>query len=99
MVIGAFTKQPNEQVPRAINFAPLLASGELIVNQTVSAKDLADGTDVTATLIAAPGRTPTTITARIMGGVTEHTYRVQMRATTNAGNVYEHEFDVLVREV
>jgi len=34
-----------------------------------------------------------------MGGVTEHTYRVQMRATTNAGNVYEHEFDVLVREV
>ena len=101
MILGTVTKQPAETFKRYIDFARRLQTSpaEAVSSQAVSAKNKATGADATATLISEAAINGTKVEARLKAaGASGEDYIIQMRATTDLGNIYEDEFELNVRE-
>lgn len=102
MILGTVTKQPAETFKRYIDFARRLQTtpAETITVQAVTSKNRATGADTTATMISEAAINGTKVEARVKAaGVHAEDHIVQMRATTDLGNILEDEFELHVREV
>ena len=100
-VIGEVTKQPSEIFPIGVDFTPDMESGDTLTTATVTAKNMDTGASSTATVLTGLAGVATStdiVTQAITGGTDGDWHRVQFKATTTAGRVYEHEIDVRVIE-
>ena len=101
MILGPVTKQPAETFKRYIDFVRRLQTSpaETITTQAVTSKNKLTGTDTTTTMISEAAIVGTKIQARMKAaGVAGDDHIVQMRATTDLGNIYEDEFELHIRE-
>ena len=101
MILGPVTKQPAETFKRYIDFARRLQTSpaEAISDKTVTSKNKLTGDDTTSTMISEPAINGTKIEARLKAaGVAGEDHIVQMRATTDLGNILEDEFELHIRE-
>ena len=92
MILGTFTKQPNEVQDYDIDFNEYLASmgGDSIVGHTVLATD---GITVQSSLVING-----VVKIFLAGGVDGGRYAITARVTTNGGRVREGEIVVRVKE-
>ena len=101
MILGTVTKQPAETFKRYIDFARRLQTSplETISDKAVTSKNQATGADTTTTMISEAAINGTKVECRVKAaGVAGEDHVVQMRATTDLGNIYEDEFSVAIRE-
>lgn len=87
---GSFTYQIiGESELFTFDYSLVLIDGESIVDATSQAIVM-NGTDPSpnAILIGTPSINGNKVSQRVSGGVNETTYRLEMTATTNFGNVY-----------
>jgi len=95
-------KEPAEKFPVFIDFAGGLdaTAGEALASAVVTSKRQSDGADSSGTfLLGTYTISGTKIVQRIQAGLDDEVHVVQIRATTNAGNVLEGELEVPIREV
>ena len=93
-----FLKQPAEDFTIAVEYSGDLDTGETISNKTVTATDLTDNSDATATVISASSISGTQVLVRVQAGSTNHDYLIHVRATTSTTQDYEHDVTMQVRE-
>jgi len=101
MILGTVTKQPAETFKRYIDFARRLQTSplETITVQSVTSKNKLTAADTTTTMISEAAINGTKIEARLKAaGVAGEDHIVQMRATTDLGNILEDEFELHIRE-
>ncbi len=84
-------KQPRELFVQAVDFAALLASGETITwtaaGVSVARGTAADQADIVkSTLVSV-----STVKLTLQKGTTNNFYRIQVLASTSAGNVWEED--------
>jgi len=91
--MGSFFKQPFEQFPVAIDFAPALPAGTTVSSAVCAVQDLNDGTDqTTAILVSASASISGAIaTVTIKAGTAGHLYNLRFRATLNTGSLLEED--------
>lgn len=84
----SFTKSSLEQYPIAVDYAAALPSNAVLAAGSVSAVDLADGSDVTGTILDNPIPTVlgTQLMAFVQGGMDGHTYVIQFQAQFTPGS-------------
>ena len=98
-VQGTIPKQPSETFPVGLDFKNYLGVGETLVTPTTTSKNLGTGADSSATFLqGASTVVGGQVTHRIIAGLDGDRHRVQIKVTTSAGNTFEHELDVAVRE-
>jgi hypothetical protein len=92
-MIGSFFKQPFEQFPVAIDFAPALPTGTTVSSCVCAVQDLEDGTDQTAAILVSPTATISGAIASvtIKAGTAGHLYNLRFRATLNTGSILEED--------
>lgn len=98
MILGVVTKQPAETFRRYIDFVRRLQVGETILTPTVTSKNKLTLADTTGAIISAPAINGSKVDARLSSGVIGDNHIVQMRAATSLSNVFEDEFELLIRE-
>jgi hypothetical protein len=96
--VGLVPKHPLETFKVATDFLHRLATGETLSSQTVTATNLADGTDSSVTLLAQTAVSGSVAHVRVKAGAAGQDHRVQMRVVTSLGNTYEAELDMLIRD-
>lgn len=98
---GFFTKQSGEAYPVSMPFKHKLPDGASINNATVSAIDKADGSDVTATILADTACTVsgTDVIFGVQAGTNGHRYKITVIVilTTTPGTL-EEDIDMLVKD-
>lgn len=94
-----FLKQPSEEFTIALDFSGDLETGETIASKTVTASDLADSSDQTATIIVSSSIDGSRVRVRVRAGTNGHDYKITAVATTNLSQVYEHEVIMRVRDL
>mgnify|MGYP005844759495 CR=1 FL=1 len=94
-----FLKQPSEEFTVALDFSGDLETGETVASKTVTASDIADGSDQTAAVIVSSSIDGTKVRVRVRAGTDGHDYKITATVTTNLSQVYEHEVTMRVREL
>lgn len=96
---GPFEKQPSERVRLAVDFQNRIPTGDTVASVTaLTAVDLADASDVTATLIDGAGTASgQQVLFWVKAGTDGHRYKVTCRVTSAQG--YAREADLEVRVV
>ena len=91
--MGSFFKQPFEQFPVAMDFAPALPTGATVSSCVCAVQDLNDGTDQTTTILVSPTATLSgaIATVTIKAGTAGHLYNLRFRATLNTGALLEED--------
>jgi hypothetical protein len=98
--IFSLEKQPAEEFTIGVDFADDLAGGETISSAAVSATDLSDGSDASAVVLdGAYGISGSTVSQKVKAGADGRRYKVTVQATTSAGNVFEADVVMTVREL
>lgn len=99
MVLGAVSKQPAEVLTLSIDFTRDLVGGETISSAVVTVKNLATGADSSNTIKLGSHTTSGAVVSQmVQAGTDGEDHRMQIRVTTSASNVYEHEIDLSIRE-
>lgn len=105
-----FEKQPYEEFNVGADFTADLAASETIVlaNSAVSAREEADDTDVTSSLVGSKSlttnpdnteaQTDATLQALIGNGVKDKEYILTFRIETSLNQKFEHDVRMSVRE-
>ncbi len=99
MIVGQVSKQPGELFPLTIDFSPELATGETVTSAVVTTRDATTGVDTSSTIksgshtVASPK-----VTQKVTAGATGDRHILTIKATTSAGNVYEGEIELHIRE-
>lgn len=101
MILGKYTKQPNEVSDYDIDFAEWLRAGETISTSVVSAVTCM--TEPVDSALTSSGVTIASTAARVRltGGTAGKTYKITVRTTTGgtgSGRVDESEFVVKVKD-
>ena len=94
-------KQPAEKIDAALDFAGRLELGEtLSAVSSFGAIDLADGSDTTTSIFAAPNPavSGTQIVFWVQAGTDGHRYKLTFRASTSRGQTLEGDVVLVVRE-
>lgn len=105
-------KQPSEKLTLGINFADDLATGEVISTVTTAAIDLADDSDVKATILdgdpqigTVSGKTFTPdasgswIVQKVKAGADGSRYKITIKANTDAPHIFEADVVMEVTEL
>ena len=84
---NSFVKAVLEQYPIAISYAGRLPDGASVVTGTISATDLLDDSDATATVLESATLTISGDLAQafVQAGASGHTYRLDFLVTLNPG--------------
>ena len=98
MGIPFFFKQPSEQYSIGFEFAGKLPSSTNLSSGTVSAKDLATGTDVSTTILGSTNATIVGTQAMVMvkAGTTGAKYKITFLVLLTNGNVLEEDVQMVV---
>ncbi len=100
MIVGYVDKQPAETFPVSVDFTNELVSPETVTGATVTSKRVSDGADTTATICnGAPAVITPIVAQQIRAGADGETHILTFRPTTSAGNTYEHEVALTIKEV
>lgn len=94
--MNVFNKQPSEKLSLSMDFTNSLVS-ETIFSYT--AKAYCDEEEVTATVISTSSNTTTKVSVTVFAGTTGKDYKITIVVTTTAGNIYEEDITMKVREV
>ena len=94
----SFVKQPSEIFPISIDFSRRLASGETISSKTVTAIIVSTSADATATVISSSATNGTAIDITVKAGTTAVVYKITIKITSSASNVFEDEITMTVTE-
>jgi hypothetical protein len=99
MSIWTLPKQPAEIEAYTLDFATSRFKGsESGSSQVTSAVLMDDGTDATATVIDSSSMAAGVVTVVVKAGTHGKNYKLTTRVTTDAGNVYESDVMLKVRE-
>jgi hypothetical protein len=102
MIVGQMVKEPGEEITVGIDFTMDLdlVAVETVDSAVVTSKNYATLVDTSASFLSlsAPEIDTPIVSKRCRGGAHGETHLVQIQATTNLGNVYEHEVEVIVAE-
>ncbi len=100
MIVGTLIKQPGETFPVTVDFTAELVGAETVATATVTSRNVATGADSTATICSGAVSVVTPkVTQVVHAGTDGDRHYLTFKATTSAGNVYEHEVDMLIKEV
>ena len=102
MLLGAVTKQPAEIFPVSIDFAKELPTGDSFTGGgvVVTSRDMADGSSSTTDMVqGSPTVDGTKVYQKVKNGADGEHHRLTIKITTVQSNVFEHEIDLLAREV
>jgi hypothetical protein len=96
----AFFKQSAEIFPLGVNLVDILPSGTSISSVALSAIDLADSSDQTATVWeSTTGSTSgTQALGRVRAGTHGHKYKLTFRVTLNSGDILEEDITMIVMD-
>ena len=92
-----FVKQPSEIFPITLDFSRRLATGETISSKTVTAA-IVGGGDATATVIDSSAIDGTEINITVKAGSDGVEYKITVKITSSASNVFEDEITMTVTE-
>ena len=93
-----FFKQSSEQYPIAVDFSEVLATGETITAKDVSAiVFIGTAGTATSTVIASSAISSDNVNVTVKAGTSGLTYKITVKITTSALNVYEE--DVLMEVI
>ena len=97
MILGKYTKQPNEVSDYDIDFGVWLRSGETAVSASAVAT-CTTGADTSLVVASVSVIDSNSVRVRLTGGADAQTYKVTVTTTTDAGRVDESEFVVKVKD-
>lgn len=100
MIIGRYTKQPDEVEDYQIDFSDWLRDGETIASSDAVAECTSTPVDTALTVVGTT-LSATAVNVRLSGGLADSTYKVTVTTTsggTGAGRVDESEFVVKVKD-
>lgn len=102
MITDITPKQPLEKFYQGVDWSEALPEGRTIVVCTVSALDLADGSDATGVILGSSGAaidsTGSKTSVQLRGGTNHHRYKVTFRATLDDGEILEEDLTVVVED-
>jgi hypothetical protein len=94
-----FEKQPYEKFYISVNFADVLEEAEAISSAVCSAVDRTDAAD-SGVFDGEPVVDGTLVKIRVLAGeVAKSPYKITFRIVTWAGNQWEHDVQMKVREI
>lgn len=91
-------KQPNERLPLAFEFLDRLPLGGQLSSGIFNAIDIADDSDVTATMLPSPTGTVagTQVRFNVIAGTDGHRYKITLLATLTDGSILEEDVIIAV---
>lgn len=100
MALASFTKQISEEFPVEIDFSANMATGEVISSETISAIDNA-GNDATADILENPQNdgAQAALVQVIAGTAALTPYKITFVVVTDAGNTWEHDVLMKIKEL
>lgn len=99
VVSDSFGKQPSDRVLFDVDFTRRLETGDTVFSGSVLATKESDGSDVSATVIPLVEVLSPRVGVHTAAGDDLETYLLGVRATTNAGYVYEKPVRMNVQEI
>ena len=96
MILGRYTKQPQEVSDYDIDFTPWLRSGESLSNASATRACLTSAD--TSLVVVSTTLSSAIVRVRLSGGLAGEDYKVTVLTTSSSGRVDESEFKVKVRE-
>ncbi len=98
MALAKFTKQISEEFPIEIDFSNNMATGEVIVSETITAIDAA-GDDATADILSNPQNDGAQAALVQVKAGTEalSPYKITFKVVTDASSTNKWEYDVLMK--
>lgn len=97
MIVLRISKQPYEEFPISVTFAPELAEGETVVSAELACKRESDGADTLATIVngAAVVASPL-VTVKVRAGATGERHVITVKATTSASPPAKWEAEIVL---
>jgi len=97
VVDDSFTKQPDDAFLFDVDYTRRLEAGDTVASAAISAIMESDGS--AASVTSTPSIVTPKVSVPVYGGVDGETYRLGIRGTTAAGDVYEKFIRMNVQEV
>lgn len=98
-LVGSILKQPNEIEDYSINFRARLGANTISSIESATVIDLADNSDVAATILDTVTISGTKILFRLKNGTDGKRYRINIRVILNNGEKIEDEVNLNVDEI
>lgn len=101
MPCGSFYKDAAEHYPVGINMAGNLPTGRTLSRATVSATNLADGTDATATVLVrtAASLSGSIVDVPVKAGAASARYKILFNIYDDANNLYRESIVMCIKPV